>query len=106
MLGHLTRWTGIGIVLSIAWALVVLVWAVSDLRVAHRLVDGFYAKCISSPKGNPDSCGSVAQSLQASAYLNIRVLWLALVLVPAAWVLAPALLAFVRWIRRGCQPAP
>jgi hypothetical protein len=103
MLGRFSGWTRIGIVLSIAWALVVLVWAVSDLRMAHRLVEGLYAKCISLPKGNPDSCELMAQHLQASAYMNItgRVLWLALVLIPAAWALAPALVALARWIRRG-----
>jgi hypothetical protein len=108
MLGRFTGWTRIGIVLSVAWALVVLVWAVSDLRVASHLVDGLYAKCISFPKGNPDSCELMAESLRESAYMNItgRVLWPALVLVPAAWALVPALLVLVRWVRRGSRPCP
>jgi hypothetical protein len=48
----------------------VLVWAVSDLGVASRLIDGLYSKCISSSKGNPDSRELKARSIRDSAYLN------------------------------------
>lgn len=52
MLGRLTGWTRIGIVLSVLWALTILAWAVHDLGVASRLIDGLFAKCASTPKSS------------------------------------------------------
>ena len=108
MLGQVTGWNRLGIVLSVVWAIVVLVWVAHDFDAANRLIDDFYSDCISASKGNPGSCELMAERLRGSAYMNLtgRVLWLAFVLIPAAWLLAHIAVALWRWVRRGFHAAP
>ena len=102
---RLGGWARVGIVLSFVWTLGVLLWAIHEVGAASHLIDALYSKCISLPNSELRSCDAMATGLRADARLNVsgRALWLAVVVIPATWLLVYGVVALCRWAREGFQ---
>jgi hypothetical protein len=94
----------IGIVLSVVWAIIGGIWALNWL---YQPVYQNYAICQTLISATPSDCLQLFQNQLAEARQR-RVTVVAVVglgPIPIAWLLICALVALVRWIRRGFEPS-
>jgi hypothetical protein len=98
---RLNGWQRIGIVLTVLWAIGSTIWEVSSIIESDTSYDS-YDSCVSKPNADLRVCN---QAFETEQFKEVRRgLVFVLLPIPIAWLIAYALVALVRWIRRGFDP--
>jgi hypothetical protein len=95
---RLNGWQRVGIVLSVAWAILVLVGVTLGVIQDHDNL----SDCLKSADPLMNYCRQRWQ-VPWSTYLGMTLVGLAPI--PIAWFLVYGLVGLVRWIRRGFAPS-
>lgn len=95
---RLNGWQRIGIVLSVVWAIAVIVWDTLEVIRHKRLL----SQCLSGADPVMNYC---ARTYEVPWFMNAMIVLAALAPIPIAWLLVWGLVALVRWVRRGFQPS-
>jgi len=100
---RLNGWARIGIVLSTLWAVIGSLWA---LNLLFEPVYQNYATCRAMIITRPSDCQQLfeTQFEDARRKRAAAVAIVGLGPIPIAWLLLYALVALMRWIKRGFQP--
>jgi hypothetical protein len=70
-------------------------------------VSALYNMCLTQPHSDPSICKQDRENLQAALGAEARwaIVWFVLAPIPIFWLIAFALVALLRWIRRGFSPS-
>jgi hypothetical protein len=100
---RLHGWARIGIVLSTLWAVIGSLWA---LNLLFEPVYQNYATCRALIIASPSDCQQLfeTQFEDARRKRAAAVAIVGLGPIPIVWLLLYALVALMRWIKRGFQP--
>lgn len=101
---RLHGWARIGIVLSLMWTIIGSVWA---LNLLYGRVYQNYAVCQTMISATASDCEQLFQTQYAEAQQRqlAAVAVLGFGPIPLVWLLVCGLVAVVRWIKRGFEPA-